>query len=182
MTKSWEPFEVRADRRAPAPREINTVEGVGDRLRAAAFAEIQAREAFQWAASRFTDAPLALKQAWLGLAKEEDKHLNWLFDRMQQLGIEIKERPVNDFLWRSFMDCNSAEQFAKFMASAEERGRIAGERFYRSLVQIDPISAEIFRKIAEEEVAHIRLAETFFPETKLTQKNTHARSSLPNRI
>ena len=38
------------------------------------------------------------------------------------------------------------------MASAEDRGRRAGERFFEMMKDTDPISAEIFRKIAEEEV------------------------------
>jgi hypothetical protein len=48
------------------------------------------------------------------------------------------------------------------MASAEERGRKAGERFHAQMLQRDPESARIFGKIAEEEVAHIALARKYF--------------------
>src|SRR5436309_133432 len=51
MIPDWNPFDI-APPGSPqqAPRSINNLDGVGDRLRAAAFAEIQAREAFYWAA------------------------------------------------------------------------------------------------------------------------------------
>lgn len=166
----WEPFLVLTDTKTlpPSPREILTKEGIGDRLRAAAFAEIQAREAFLWAKNKFIDAPENLKSTWVGLAKAEDKHLHWLLTRMQELGIDPKEKAVSLRLWDSFMHCQTALEFSVFMANAEERGRKAGERFYQNILKIDPISAEIFRKIAEEEVEHILTVKKFFPEAAPT--------------
>lgn len=139
------------------------MEGVGDRLRAAAFAEIQAREAFLWGASHFEDAPASLKTAWRGLALAEDRHLGWLLKRMQELGIGVTDRRVSDQLWVSLVSSQNAKEFAYYMASAEERGRRAGERFHQELLKKDPVTAEIFGKIAEEEVEHIALAEKYFP-------------------
>jgi uncharacterized ferritin-like protein (DUF455 family) len=140
---------------------------VGDRLRAAAFAEIQAREAFLWAAERFADESDELKRAWRELAVSEQLHLDWLLGRMRELDVAVEAREVSDFLWRSFMNCGSAREFAHFMAGAEERGRRAGERFHEQLQTTDPESARIFGRIAEEEVAHIALAERFFPSEKV---------------
>lgn len=161
---SWAPFRLcESGVRPPRTRDIQTVEGVGDRLRAAAFAEIQAREAFLWAAETFADAPASLKTAWKGLAAAEDKHLNWLLKRMEEIGEPVEGRPVSDFLWDSFMRCQTAREFAHFMSNAEERGRVAGERFRDALSKIDPVSARIFGRIAEEEVEHIALAYRYFP-------------------
>lgn len=168
---NWEPFSITpTGQRPPPPRALSTRDGVGDRLRAAAFAEIQARDAFLWASERFSDASEDLKQAWRILARAEQKHLDWLLDRMRELGFAVKERAVSDHLWQSFQACETAEAFALFMANAEERGRRAGERFYRELVGSDPITAEIFGKIAEEEITHIELARKFFPESQPGQK------------
>ncbi len=162
---SWTPFLLSPKgEHADPPRPILTLEGIGDRLRSAAFAEIQAREAFLWATVQFKDAPLPLQKAWLALASEEDKHLHWLLKRMEELKIDIKGRHVCTLLWESFQVCKTAKEFAKYMASAEERGRKAGERFCNDIAKIDPISAELFGKIAKEEVAHIALAARFFPD------------------
>jgi uncharacterized ferritin-like protein (DUF455 family) len=161
---TWAPFVlVPRGNKSDAPRSLDTPEGVGDRLRSAAFAEIQAREAFLWAASQFTDAPEALKRAWIGLSQAEDRHLNWLLQRMTELNVDVQARKVSDYLWISLITCKSAREFALYMASAEERGRKAGVRFQQGLQASDPKTAEIFGKIAEEEVAHIALAEKYFP-------------------
>ena len=163
---NWAPFQVAPQGTRPDPiRSIDSPEGIGDRMRTAAFAEIQAREAFEWAARTFEETPTDLRRAWQALAAAEHRHLNWLLRRMDELQIDVGARKVSDQLWQSFQSCKTAKDFAIYMASAEERGRKAGERFHEALQQKDPISAEIFRKIAEEEIAHIALALKHFPET-----------------
>lgn len=162
----WAPFRVlpRGQRPEP-PRPITQAAGVGDRLRAAAFAEIQAREAFLWAAGRDDwEVPASLRTAWRGLALAEDRHLQWLLNRMEQLGIGVTDKEVADPLWVSLTSCGGPREFARYMASAEERGRRAGERFFEQLQGSDPETARIFGRIAEEEVAHIQLAQDYFPE------------------
>src|SRR6185369_10143196 len=156
-SRDWDPFVVR-DARPEPPRPISTIEGVGDRLRAAAFAELQAREAFLWAASQFEDAPPQLRAAWRALASAEQRHLDLLLGRLKALGIDVRERAVSTRLWESLMGCRSAREFAVFIANAEERGRKAGERFRQAMGPVDRASAEIFGLIADEEVAHVELA------------------------
>ncbi len=176
-TPVWTPFVVLPrSERAKSPRSIETKDGIGDRLRAAAFAEIQAYYAFHWAADRFADAPPALKANWRGLALAEERHLEWLLARMADLEIDVRERGVSDWLWVSLQKCQTAKEFAVFIASAEERGRLAGVRFSEAMRKIDPISAEIFGRIAEEEIEHIRLAEKFYPEE--TRRQVEANSLL----
>lgn len=161
---TWEPFLIlHPDERPPLPRSVETPEGVTDRLRVVAFAELQAREAFRWAAERFEEAEPAVKTAWRGLALAEDRHLNWLLTRLKELNCDVAERGLQPDLWNSFMQCQSPREFAVFMANAEERGRRGGERLRRSLQKIDPVSAELFGRIADEEVEHIQCAERFFP-------------------
>lgn len=161
---NWEPFDVVAKGcKADLPRSLDTFEGIGDRLRSAAFAELQAREAFLWASTHFEDASESLKIAWVDLSQAENRHLHWLLKRLDELGIPVKSRRVSDQLWDSLQSCKTAREFATYMASAEERGRRAGLRFHEGLSKIDPITAEIFRKIAEEEISHIELVHRFFP-------------------
>jgi len=161
---NWHPFLVApAGQKADPPRSLDTREGLGDRLRSAAFAELQAKEAFLWAASHFLDAPDRLRKAWIILSRAEEKHLNWLLARINELSFNIQERTVSDQLWNSLQSCQSAREFALYMASAEERGRKAGLRFFQALSTTDPVTAQIFGKIAEEELSHIELARKYFP-------------------
>jgi rubrerythrin len=154
----WSPFMVcKLGEKPPYPRALSTKEGLGDRLRFVAFAEKQATHAFATAAEIF-DVPEAVKKIWLTLSREEEKHLTWLLYRMKELGVDAGERPQGISLWHSFDRCETPEQFANFMANAEDRGRIAGEQFYQTLLSIDPQTARLFQQIAKEEVEHIRLA------------------------
>ena len=163
MTRDWSPFDiVSAGERLPDTRPIESLEGMGDRLRTAAFAELQAREAFLWAADRFTDGPSGLCDAWRKLAAEEQKHMDWLMVRMKELGTDIRERKVSDMLWKSLITCTTARDFTAFIATAEERGRKAGVRFRQAMAKADLVTAKIFGKIAEEEVSHIEIATSFF--------------------
>ena len=158
------PFKVApCSQHGDAPRAISSLEGIGDRLRAAAFAELQAEAAFTWAANTLTDAPPLLIETWKELAHAERRHRNWLMNRLVELGIDPAEKQVSDLLWHSLVACTTAQGFAHYMASAEERGRKAGERFYLAMREVDLKSAEIFKKIADEEVAHIETAFRFYP-------------------
>ncbi|MEK7689558.1 MAG: DUF455 family protein [Bdellovibrionota bacterium] len=164
--REWPPFRLAAVGTLLTPPDpIDTETGVADRIRTVAFAELQAREAFKWAADRFltTAAPEVIAD-WKALAVEEDRHYHWLLTRMGELGIDPSAKPVGDQLWQSLVRCETAEQFAGFVASAEERGRKAGARFEQVLKSKDPETARIFGKIAHEETHHVQLAIRHFPE------------------
>jgi uncharacterized ferritin-like protein (DUF455 family) len=154
----WSPFRVcDAGAKPPAARGLESAEGIGDRLRTAAFAELQAREAFAWAAARFADAPAALRDGWRRLSAEEGKHLGWLLRRMEQLGVDPAARPVSNGLFLVLTRCADWRTFAAEMARAEDRGRTAERRFHTGLARRDPETARIFGAIADEEDAHIAL-------------------------
>ena len=155
----WSPFVTcLPGTKAPYPRALSTREGLGDRLRFVAFAEKQATHAFAAAAELFSEVSPQVKAIWRTISKEEEKHLTWLLYRMSELGVAVHERPQSLALWHSFDHCESPTSFAEFMASAEERGRIAGIQFYETLLAIDPQTARLFQQIALEEEEHIRLA------------------------
>jgi uncharacterized ferritin-like protein (DUF455 family) len=156
---NWAPFDVcDPEQFPPAPRGMNTPEGLGDRLRVAAFAELQAREAFRWAADTLLDASPALRTAWRRIADDEHRHLEMLLGRMAELGVKPNSRQVSDRLWRSLRACKTTTAFVPYMRTAEERGRAAEESFRRSLAQRDPVTSALFGKIADDETEHIALS------------------------
>ncbi len=146
-------------------RSIVSPEGIGDRLRSVAMAEMQARDAFLDAAERFeSEAPVALTRAWRALAHAENKHLSWLIERLEDLGQGVGERRVCDQLYRTLSACDSPEDFARYMALAETRGMQAGDKFRVRMAEVDPETARLFGAVADEEADHIRLAHRFFPQ------------------
>jgi hypothetical protein len=155
----WSPFTICPEgTNPPSTRALGTPEGLGDRLRFVAFAEKQAMHAFAAAATLYPEVAPAVRDLWLQLSKEEGKHLELLLNRMQELGISPADRPQSLALWKSFDHCESAMAFAKFMSSAEDWGKSSGEKFHQTLLSIDPVTADLFRRIAEEEQLHIDLA------------------------
>jgi uncharacterized ferritin-like protein (DUF455 family) len=139
-----------------------SAEGVCDRMRSAAFAEWQAVQAFAWASDSFTDAPAGLLEGWRRQIPDEQRHYQMIIERMGELGAALDERPVSTGLWRAISRCTSAREFGVFIASAEERGRLAALRLVDNLLERDPVTAGIFRSIAEDEIAHVALAERYF--------------------
>lgn len=156
---NWSPFVVcEPNEYAPAPRGLRTPEGLGDRLRIAAFAEMQAREAFRWAAETLLDAAPDLRATWKRFSADEDRHLQLLMGRMAALDVRVDARPVSDRLWQSLRACRTPRDFMAYMKTAEERGRAAEESFQRSLASVDPVTAAIFGTIAADEVEHVAFA------------------------
>lgn len=151
--------------RPPKPRPMHIREGLGDRMRTAAFAELQAIAAFQWAAEKFKDVPEALRDDWKAQIKDESRHFNLIRRRMEELGLTLTDRPVSTALWESLQECTTGREFCIRIAAAEERGRQAGVRLVGFLEKSDPETAAVFRQIADDEVAHVALAATYFDWT-----------------
>ncbi len=155
----WSPYQIGTPEKM---RAFYTPEGLGDRLRLVAFAERQAFHAFNWATTRFQDAPPGLIEAWKWVALEEAKHESWLLKRLSEIEQEISAVPVNLNLYHSLLNCQTAKEFALYISDAEERGRIGAKKFAETLARKDPETARIFHLIAEEEREHVALVKRFF--------------------
>ena len=162
----FSPFIITpAGERAPKPRPITTAEGLGDRMRTAAFAEFQAIVAFRWAADHFQDVPQGLKEAWIVQIADETRHYHLICKRMEDLGFTLAGRAVSIGLWESLQECTNGMDFCIRIAGSEERGRRAGVQLVEYLGESDPETAAIFQEIVDDEVAHVALAETYFDWT-----------------
>lgn len=157
------PFQLcEPGKRAPRPRLLDTPQGLGDRLRTAAFAEWQAVTAFGWAAERYADAPEGLRRSWRDQVADEERHCRLLLGRMEELGFDPAGRPVSDALWRSLRECPTAREFCLFMTGAEERGRQAAVQLSEALVRSDPATSGVFAAIAADEERHVALADLYY--------------------
>ncbi len=156
----WSPFKIGTTLK---PRPLNSIEGIVDRIRIAAFAERQAHYAFLEAARIFAnEVPEDLVQAWKTIAMEEAKHESWLLKRLVEINHDVAELPVGVGLYNSFCKCQSPREFTFYISDSEEKGRLAGLKFVEALKSRDPESARIFSDIAFEELDHISLASKYF--------------------
>ena len=152
----WKPFRV--EKRADKLRSIQSAEGIGDRLRIVAFAELQAREGFLWGVEQFREAPSEWREYWKEFSQMENCHAQLLLDRATELNLKLEERAVSDSLFKSFLKAKTPEAFFYLMATAEERGMDIGLSMVDTMRSIDEKSAEVFYRCAKEEVEHIEAA------------------------
>lgn len=159
ISEDWKPFRVgpRQDR----IRAMSTPEGIGDRLRAVAFAEIQARDGFRFGLETFPEAHPELRGYWERFATMEEEHAQLLIDRALEVGADLGERVVVPNLWQMFIQAKDADFFLYLISTAEARGLEVGRMMVEPMRAVDPISAAIFDKIADDEVEHIEAAQKF---------------------
>jgi uncharacterized ferritin-like protein (DUF455 family) len=140
-------------------RPLAAAGGVEDRLRLVAFAELQARDLFRYGAEAFaTRAPPSWIADWLRFAEVEDRHAQMLLSRLAALGLEPGARTVSDKLSRLCRATDDPVLFLFLLSSAEERGMEAGFVLGEQMGRVDPESAEVFARIAREEVEHVDAA------------------------
>jgi uncharacterized ferritin-like protein (DUF455 family) len=160
---SWEPFVlIPPGQKSPVPQSMSHRDGLGDRLRIAAFAELQAVRAFSWAAEHFTDVPPSLRDGWERQIPEEKLHFRLIVERMNNLGVRPEQKAVSAQLSEKLYASESAEQFAIEIATAEHKGRLAALRMAEYLKNRDSVTAAVFHRIASDEVSHIQLVMDHF--------------------
>ena len=162
VKNAWKPFSV--SNKPDRLRSINTIEGVIDRLRLVSFAEIQAREAFLWAAKTFFETPTEWREQWKKIAADENRHSQLLMDRLFELGGKIEDRLVSTFIYTQCIKAMDPILFTFIISSSEERGMENGLLMSTQMAQVDQKSAEIFALIAEEEKTHIQISNAILAE------------------
>ncbi len=171
----WHPFVLTQGKPEPT-RALTAAEGVADRLRLVAFAELQARDAFRWGAERFPEAPEAWRQDWLRFAEVEDRHAQMLLTRMEELGVDPGARTVSDKLTRLCRKAEDPVLFLFLLSSAEERGMEAGLVLGQQMTAVDAASAALFQQIAAEEVEHVASAKAALEGQDPIALREHARA------
>lgn len=155
-SNGYQPFRIG---KPDTIRPLSAPEGVADRLRVVAFAELQARDLFRYGCERFGAlVPAQWRADWERFAAVEDKHAQMLLTRMVELGVDVGARAVSDKLSRLCRSTDDAVLFLFLLSSAEERGMEAGNVLGKQMGVVDAVSAALFAQIAAEEVEHVESA------------------------
>lgn len=158
---NYQPFRT-TEAKPDVVRPLSAPEGVADRLRVVAFAELQARDLFRYGAERFgAQVPSEWAEQWLLFAEAEERHAQMLLSRMAELGLDPGARTVSNKLSRLCRKTDDPVLFLFLLASAEERGMEAGQLLGEQMRKVDESSSAIFAQIASEEVEHVESARKF---------------------
>ncbi len=170
---SWSPFKLAA--KAEVIRPLQSKEGIADRLRTVAIAELLARDAFSWGVRQFPEAPQEWLDLWTSFEAIEDRHAQMLLDRMTALGVRAEDRVVSDKLSKLCRTATDPIIFWFLISTAEERGMEAGFLLGKQMHEYDAESAAIFKQIADEEVEHVESANKFLAGYDLEELRARAR-------
>lgn len=152
----------------PSPRDV-AADGISHPiyvLHSLAHVELNAIDLAWDTAIRFGEG---MGQSWfddfLSIAVDESRHFGWLTARLEALGSFYGALPAHRIVWDAadVSKTSKVERLALGQLCQEARGLDAGPKLAERLVGLgDNSSASIVRKIAEEEVAHVRIGVRWF--------------------
>lgn len=128
--------------------------------------ELLASELMALVLLRFPEAPTRFR---MGIAKtiaDEQRHLGLYLDRMQALGVELGEVPVNDFFWRTLSDMEDPLDFVAAMSLGFEQANLDFSRHYQARFEQlgDDVTARLLVEVYEDEIRHVRRGVQWYAE------------------
>ena len=100
---------------------------------------------------------IRFKKGIVTALKEEQKHLSLYIGRLNQLGYEFGDFPLNDFFWRQMEKLKTPNQYAAVMALTFEAANLDFAQYYSRLFRSlgDLETASILGTVLEDEIGHV---------------------------
>ncbi|MCB9779362.1 MAG: DUF455 family protein [Alphaproteobacteria bacterium] len=146
------------DERVPFPTALADPAQRGLMLHFFANHELLAIELFALGLLRFPDAPPAFRRGLARTIREEQRHLTRYLDRMDQLGVQPGEAPVNRFFWDCVADVPTPLDLCVRMGLTLEQANLDFcVQYGRALRQVgDEESAQLLDEVLEDEIGHVK--------------------------
>ena len=159
-------FTEGADR---LPRPAALVEASARAVCLARFAnhELMAVELFAWALLRWPELPTALREGWLAVLADEQRHCRLYLARLATLGGSLAEHPRSDYFWRHADTMASAPHgpraFLSVMGLTLEQANLDFTGLYADAFRAggDEASAAVCERVHEDEIGHVAMAATW---------------------
>ena len=97
------------------------------------------------------------KRGVLSALKDEQKHLGLYIARLNELGYEFGDFPLNDFFWRQMDKLKTPSQYAAVMALTFESANLDFAQFYAKIFRSfdDEKTASILDVVLKDELSHV---------------------------
>lgn len=104
-----------------------------------------------------TEDDLRFKRGILTALKEEQKHLQLYIGRLNGLGYEFGDFPLNDFFWNQMEKLKTPAQYAAVMALTFEAANLDFAQYYAKIFRElgDEKTASILDVVLEDEIGHV---------------------------
>lgn len=102
---------------------------------------------------------IRLKRGIMSALRDEQKHLALYVRRIEALGYQFGEFPLNDFFWRQMQKLPSAASFLSLMALTFESANLDFALFYEGVFREagDLETADVLKLVFEDELTHVAL-------------------------
>lgn len=148
------------DEKTKIPRleHLNESRNVGLSLHHFANHELMAIELFAWAILKFPNAPLGVRKGFLKSLEEEQEHFRLYQIRMEELGVEFGERPLNRLFWKQISRMQTLEKFSAVLSISFEGANLDFSTIYKQAFEFhgDLKTAYIMQTVFEDEVRHVK--------------------------
>ncbi len=147
-----------SDERLPFPKHFSDPESRATALHFFANHELLAIELMALCLLRFPDAPTQFQKGLVHIISEEQEHLQLYLHRLQELGGEVGQVPVNGFFWDCLSGMNDPMDFVVGMSMTFEQANLDHCIHYGRLFQTvgDQDTVDILDKVYQDEVRHLR--------------------------
>lgn len=114
---------------------------------------------------------IRFKKGILGALKDEQKHLSLYIGRLNQLGFEFGDFPLNDFFWRQMDKLKTPSQYLSVMALTFEAANLDFAQYYAKLFKElgDDETAAILNTVLEDEISHVSFGAHWMKRWRLDQ-------------
>ena len=106
-----------------------------------------------------TPEDIRIKNGIFSALKDEQKHFSLYVERLNELGFEFGDFPLNDFFWRQMPSIKNMSQYFAVMALTFEAANLDFAQYYRNIFLSldDPKTAGILDIVLEDEISHVAL-------------------------
>lgn len=100
-----------------------------------------------------------IRQGLISTIRDEQKHFQLYVKRMNELGVEFGDFPLNDFFWRQVHDCPDIQSFYALVALTFESANLDFAAYYRDLFLgfEDEKTSDILEIVLEDELRHVNI-------------------------
>lgn len=104
-----------------------------------------------------TDDDVRFKRGILSALKDEQKHLGLYIKRLNELGFEFGDFPLNDFFWRQMPKLQTPAQYTAVMSLTFEAANLDFAQYYADIFRSygDLETARVLDIVLEDEISHV---------------------------
>lgn len=152
------------------PKNFERKEARAFALHSFANHELLAIEIMASAIARFQQMPNSEKfiQGILSALKDEQRHLEMYIRRINELGYEFGDFPLNDYFWKYADKLITPEKYLSLISLTFESANLDFSFYYATkFLEIeDEVSSKIMMEIYQDEISHVKFGEYYMNQWK----------------